>query len=105
MTMLGPTLEPLELERLAGTPAAKRLGLVFIRFCVVKGRLVGDESADSVCRGVLCNPLPDMGMRFTVLVEVALLMEDREERKLLRELLRSTSRLVLLLEDDEGSEL
>lgn len=105
-TILGPTLEPLELERLAGTPPkpAKRVGLLR-RFCVVRGLLLGEESTDTVCRGDLFKLLFPMGMRLTVCVEAPLFMEEREERKLLRELLRSTSRFVDPEEEDEGSEL
>lgn len=80
---LGPTLEPLLLLRLAGTP---RPGVGRV-FCAARGRLLGDESTETVA--VRCT---EGRRRTTVCVEAPLLMEDLEERKLFRELLRSTSR-------------
>jgi len=79
---LGPTLEPLLLLLLAGTP---RPG-VGRRFWAASGLLLGEESTDTVA------PVRwTAGRRLTtVCVEAPLLMDDREERRLFLELLRST---------------
>lgn len=90
-----PMLEPLLLLRLAGTGVRLADAPLTIRicggmlFCIVSGRLLGDESTDTVCSGVL---LTTIGIRLTVFVEAALLMDERDERRLFLELLRSTSR-------------
>lgn len=91
---LGPMLDPLELLRLAGVPESGVRALLALR-----GRFEGelcrereevgrpevvpaDESGDDFGRN---------GTFLTVLVETALLREERDERRDVRELLRSTS--------------
>lgn len=79
---LGPTLDPLLLLLLAGTP---RPGVGRI-FWAASGLLLGEESTDTVAPA-RCTA----GRRLTtVCVEAPLLIEEREERRLFLELLRST---------------
>lgn len=84
----GPILDPLELLRLAGT---RFEDLAIGEFCVARGRLLGDDSVEEVMYGLRAT------LR-TVLAETELFRDDRELRKLVRELLRSTS----LLAGDEA---
>lgn len=77
-------LEPLELLRDAGV----RFVVLFVgaAFCVLSGRLRGLEA-------LTFGGVADFNGTFlTVFVETALLIEERELRRLARELLRSTSR-------------
>lgn len=89
-------LDPLELLLLAGVPDSGVRMLPALR-----GRLVGELCADRVDA---TGPDPDRplevvrgddfgrnGTFLTVLVDTALLSEERDERRLVRELLRSTS--------------
>lgn len=80
----GPILDPLELLRDAGVRF-----VVLAAFCVESGRLfvLLLEAAAAAVFGVVFN-----GTFLTVFVDTALLMEDRELRRLARELLRSTSK-------------
>lgn len=91
-----PILDPLELLRLAGVPDRGVLTLPALR-----GLFAGELCAD---REVSTGPDPasplevvrgdDFGRNgtfLTVLVETALLSEDRDERRLVLELLLSTS--------------
>lgn len=91
-TALGPMLEPLELERLAGVPDRGVRALLALR-----GRFEGElcRERDEVGRPEV---VPESGDDFgrngtflTVLVDTALLREERDERRDVRELLRSTS--------------
>lgn len=84
---VGPMLDPLELLRLAGTRVMARMGVVDVEeFCSTKGFFGNDDVADV---GGLS------GIFLTVFVETALLSDDRELLKLVRELLLSTSRRLL----------
>lgn len=96
-------LDPLELLLLAGVPDSGVRMLPALR-----GRLVGELCADrlvdtgtdperplDVVRG---DDFGRNGTFFTVFVETALLREDRDERRLVRELLLSTSNCCLLAE-------
>uniref|UniRef100_A0A2M4C5Y2 Putative secreted protein n=1 Tax=Anopheles marajoara TaxID=58244 RepID=A0A2M4C5Y2_9DIPT len=88
-------LEPLELLRLAGAPRWMLL------LAVPSGRFVGELLADNVdgpCSGLalasgvaLFELALSGGTLRTVFVDTALLSEERDDRKLVRELLRSTS--------------
>lgn len=81
----GPMLEPLELERLAGTRVIKgALGME------LEAAVVGRLTSVSVDEGVAL--LDFTGIFFTVLVEIVLLNEFRELPKLVLELLLSTSK-------------
>lgn len=91
-TALGPMLEPLELERLAGVPERGVRALLALR-----GRFEGElcREREEVGRPEV---VPESGDDFgrngtflTVLVDTALLREERDERRDVRELLRSTS--------------
>lgn len=92
-TALGPMLDPLELLRLAGVPESGIRALLALRgrfegeLCrereeVGRPEVVPDDSGDDFGRN---------GTFLTVLVETALLREERDERRDVRELLRSTS--------------
>lgn len=92
-TALGPMLEPLELERLAGVPDRGVRALLALR-----GRFEGElcRERDEVGRPEVVPPESgdDFGRNgtfLTVLVDTALLREERDERRDVRELLRSTS--------------
>lgn len=92
-TALGPMLEPLELLRLAGVPERGVRALL-----ALKGRFVGElcRERDDVGRPEVLpvdsgDDLGRNGTFLTVLVDTALLREEREERRDVRELLRSTS--------------
>lgn len=92
-TALGPMLEPLELERLAGVPDRGVRALLALR-----GRFEGElcKERDEVGRPEVVPPESgdDFGRNgtfLTVLVDTALLREERDERRDVRELLRSTS--------------
>lgn len=79
----GPILDPLELLRLAGTRLRALVGVVVevvVLFCSTKG-FFGDA----------IDVAGLIGIFLTVLVDTALLRDDRELLKLVRELLRSTS--------------
>ena len=80
----GPMLEPLELERLAGTRVIK--GALGMELEAVVGRL----TSASVDEGVAL--LDFTGIFFTVLVEIVLLNDVLELPKLVLELLLSTSK-------------
>jgi hypothetical protein len=84
----GPMLEPLELLLLAGITD------LLLLFCTLKDvfRLVALLWLSWFEAGTGAEIAGDFsGIFFTVLQDVALLIEDRELRKLVRELLRSTS--------------
>lgn len=97
-TALGPMLDPLELLRLAGVPDSGVLVLL-----ALSGLFVGELCRESDDVG--SKPMPEVvplavvsgddlgrnGTFFTVLVETALLSEEREDRSDVLELLRSTS--------------
>lgn len=76
-------LEPLELERLAGTRAGG-FDKPKVSLFVVIGRFDKDGNVSTF-----------WGIFFTVFVETALLSEDLELLRLVLELLRSTSNLLL----------
>lgn len=90
---LGPMLDPLELLRLAGVPESGVRALLALR-----GRFVGElcREREEVGRPevVPAESGDDFGRNgtfLTVLVETALLRDERDERRDVRELLRSTS--------------
>lgn len=93
-TALGPMLDPLELLRLAGVPESGVRALLALR-----GRFEGElcREREEVGRPEVVPPdesgddFGRNGTFLTVLVETALLREERDERRDVRELLRSTS--------------
>lgn len=106
---LGPMLDPLELLRLAGVPARVDLALL-----ALSGLFAGELCADNddvTCELPPPSPLDELkgedfgrnGTFLTVLVETALLREERDERRLVRELLRSTSNCCLDAPDELAS--
>lgn len=99
--MVGPMLDPLELLRLAGvrddvvTDDERIFDGVFdvgTAFCNISGFLYSVLSNVMVVIGVTRGVFN--GTLRTVLIEVALFNDERELRKLVREPLRSTSRLL-----------
>lgn len=96
-TALGPILEPLELLRLAGVPEESGVRVLL----ALSGLFVGELCSEREDVGRADRPLPEVpvngddfgrnGTFFTVLVETALLRDEREDLSDVRELLRSTS--------------
>lgn len=98
MTALGPMLEPLELLRLAGVPEESGVRVLL----ALSGLFVGELCRDRDDVGRAERVLPEEpvvsgddfgrnGTFLTVLVETALLRDERDDRSDVRELLRSTS--------------
>ena len=88
---LGPMLDPLELLRLAGAPERGVRALL-----ALSGLFVGElwREREDVGRADVPVNGDDFGRNgtfLTVLVETALLRDDRDDRSDVRELLRSTS--------------
>lgn len=100
--MVGPMLEPLELLRLAGVRAVVDGAVTDVERMVVvdNGFDVGRTSGflytvlSNVIVVIGCDRVVFSGTLRTVLTDVALLSDDRELRRLVRDPLRSTSRLL-----------